>query len=117
MIYSFYPRCEEACPKVKCCPHLGGANVASVVLMANDNEEFRRFLQGTISAERERNARLFDELFGITFTPAALLGFETVSVWADSSKRDAWLEHWPPLARPFGGLRFYASTLCRTSSM
>ena len=71
MIYSFYPRCEEACPKVKCCPHLGGANVASVVLMANDNEEFRRFLQGTISAERERNARLFDELFGNTFTPTA----------------------------------------------
>jgi len=61
MNYSFYPRPEDACSKVKCCPHLGGANVASVVLMANENEEFRRFLQGTIAAERERNARLFDE--------------------------------------------------------
>lgn len=61
MTYTFYQRGEDACPKVKCCPHLGGAAVASVVLLANENANGRRHLLGTIDAERERNAKLFAE--------------------------------------------------------
>lgn len=61
MPYSFYPRCEDACPKVACCPHLGGAAVASVVLIANENEDSRRSLLATIDAERKRNSELVGE--------------------------------------------------------
>lgn len=58
-MYTFYPRKDDACPNAKHCPHAGGASIAVLVLEANDNEQCRRFLHGTIETERERNTELF----------------------------------------------------------
>ena len=61
MSFCFYPKHEHGCPHVGHCPHLGGAALGTVVLRANENEEFLRYLQGTIDAERKRNSELFEE--------------------------------------------------------
>ena len=136
MSISFYPRHEHNCPNVNHCPHLGGAALGTLVLMATEQELNHRALHATIDAERARgegryrvvlyrheaarcedcgkfvqkagdgeilNSRIgphlrstaiylrnvigisyckipqaIEELFGITFTPAALIGFETM---------------------------------------
>ena len=61
MNFSFYPRKDDPCPNVGHCPHAGGAAIATLVQLSNDNEQFHRYLHGTIDAERERNAGLFQE--------------------------------------------------------
>ena len=61
MSFCFYPKHEYGCEHVRHCPHLGGAALGNVVLAANENDEFLRYLHGTIDAERERNSRLFKE--------------------------------------------------------
>ena len=61
MSFLFYPNHEHRCPNVSHCPHLGGAALGTLVLRANENDEFDRYLLGTIDAERERNSRLFEE--------------------------------------------------------
>jgi hypothetical protein len=43
------------------CPHLGGAALGTLVLIANQNDESRQYLLKTIDAERERNSRLVEE--------------------------------------------------------
>lgn len=61
MSYTFYPLKTDPCPNVGHCPHVGGAAIASLVLKGNDNEQFHRYLFGTIDAERERNGKLLLE--------------------------------------------------------
>ena len=59
--YSFYPRKDNPCPDVGHCPHVGGAAIASLVLVGNQNELYVRYLHETIDAENQRNSRLLNE--------------------------------------------------------
>ena len=61
MPFSFYPHHEHKCPNVSHCPHLGGAALGTLVLLANEQELTRRALHATIDAERARGNRLFEE--------------------------------------------------------
>lgn len=61
MQFSFYPNHEHNCPNVRHCPHLGGAALGTLVLLANEQELSRRALHATIDAERARGDRLFAE--------------------------------------------------------
>jgi len=61
MSFSFDPRHEHKCPNVIDCPHLGGAALGTLVLMANEQELSRRALHATIDAEPARGDRLFAE--------------------------------------------------------
>lgn len=59
--YSFNPRKDNPCPRVRNCPHAGGVGIAPLILLANENEEHRRYLLGTLDSERKRNAQLWAE--------------------------------------------------------
>ena len=59
--YSFNPRKDNPCPSVRNCPHAGGVGIAPLILLANENEEHRRYLPGTLDSERKRNAQLWAE--------------------------------------------------------
>lgn len=61
MSFPFYPTLEHSCPKVSCCPHLGGAAVGSVVRLANESQESRQYLFRTIDGQRETISRLLKE--------------------------------------------------------
>ena len=61
MGFSFYPNHEHKCPYVSHCPHLGGAALGTLLLLANEQEQIRRALQATIDAERACGDRLFEE--------------------------------------------------------
>jgi transposase len=37
MSFCFYPKHDYACPRLSHCPHLGGAALGSLVLLANDS--------------------------------------------------------------------------------
>ena len=37
MPFSFYPKHEYNCPNVSHCPHLGGAAIVTLVLLANES--------------------------------------------------------------------------------
>lgn len=61
MGFSFYPKHEHNCPNVSHCPHLGGAALGTLVLLADEQELSRLALHATIDAERARGDRLFAE--------------------------------------------------------
>jgi transposase len=61
MPYQFYACKVDPCPNVGHCPHVGGAAIASLVVIGNENQLYLRQLHGTIDAEKERNRRLFEE--------------------------------------------------------
>ena len=61
MGFSFYPNHEHKCPHVSHCPHLGGAALGTLVLLANEQEQSRRALHASLDAERARGDRLFEE--------------------------------------------------------
>lgn len=61
MPFCFYPRHEYACPQVSHCPHLGGAALGTLVMAAEENDQYLQMLHGQLDAERERNSRLFAE--------------------------------------------------------
>jgi transposase len=61
MTFSFYPKLEHDCPNVSHCPHLGGAAIGTVVLLANQTQESREYLFRTIDAERETISQLLKE--------------------------------------------------------
>ena len=61
MLFSFYPKHEHNCANVSHCPHLGGAALGTLVMMANEQELGRRALHATLDAEREHNKRLSSE--------------------------------------------------------
>jgi len=61
MNFCFYPNHEYACPNVAYCPHLGGAAIGSLVIAADEQEEFRRMLLGQVDYERTRVSELVTE--------------------------------------------------------
>lgn len=61
MSLPFYPKHEYGCKQVGHCPHLGGASLGTLVLLAEENEESREYLHRQLDAERERSNRLFRE--------------------------------------------------------
>jgi transposase len=60
MDFAFYPNHEHGCPDVSHCPHLGGAALGTLVLMANQSGDSLDYLHAAIAAERKRNATLVD---------------------------------------------------------
>ncbi len=54
MGFSFYPNHEHNCLHVSHCPHLGGAALGTLVLLANEQEQSRRALHASVDAERAR---------------------------------------------------------------
>ena len=61
MQFCFYPNHEHRCPNVSHCPHLGGAALGTLVHAAGEQDEFLRYLHGTIDAERETVSKLVEE--------------------------------------------------------
>ena len=61
MRFSFYPQHEHNCPNVSHCPHLGGAALGTLVLLANEQELSRRAMHASLDAARGRGDRLFEE--------------------------------------------------------
>ncbi|MBN2294281.1 MAG: transposase [Pirellulales bacterium] len=61
MNISFYPKHEYACPNVSRCPHLGGAALGTLVIAADEQEDYRRMLLGQVDYERKRSSRLYEE--------------------------------------------------------
>jgi hypothetical protein len=59
--FGFYPKHEFGCKQLRHCPHLGGAALGAVVLLANENQESREHLYRQLDAERERSNRLYAE--------------------------------------------------------
>lgn len=59
--YTFYPRTDDPCANVGHCPHVGGAAIASLVLVGNQNELHQRYLYAKIDSQREENLLLSQE--------------------------------------------------------
>ena len=58
MTFCFYPNHEFACLQLRHCPHLGGAGLASLVLIANRSEATRESSLHTIRTLEKQNATL-----------------------------------------------------------
>ncbi len=74
MEFSFYPRHEHNCPNVSHCPHLGGAALGTLVLLANEQELSQRAVHATIDAERARGDRKPPSL-----APCPLIGITSMA--------------------------------------
>ena len=61
MQFCFYPTHEHNCSNVKHCPHLGGAAIGSLVMIANHSGTTIAELHCRLDAEREVNSRLVAE--------------------------------------------------------
>jgi transposase len=61
MDFLFYPGHEYRCPHVGHCPHVGGASLGTLVLAANEQNQYVAMLQGQLDEERRRNTALFAE--------------------------------------------------------
>jgi transposase len=61
MDFVFYPKHEHRCPHVGHCPHLGGAALGTLVLAANERNQYFAMLRGQLDEERRRNTALFAE--------------------------------------------------------
>ena len=61
MDFVFYPKHEHRCPDVGHCPHLGGAGLGTLVLAANERNQYVAMLHGQLDEERRRNSTLFAE--------------------------------------------------------
>jgi hypothetical protein len=61
MDFVFYPKHEHRCPHVGHCPHLGGASLGTLVLAANEQNEYLSMLHGQLDAERRSTAALIEE--------------------------------------------------------
>jgi len=65
--FVFYPKLERSCPNVSHCPHLGGAALGSVVLLANQNDEWMQALYRQVDclrAENEAKRQKIEDLTG-----------------------------------------------------
>ena len=65
MTFCFYPQHEFACPNLRHCPHLGGAALASVVLVANFSDQSLDISKRTIRGLEERNAKLSSQVVSL----------------------------------------------------
>ena len=61
MQFCFYPTHEHDCSNVSHCPHLGGAAIGSLVMIANHSGTTIAELHCRLDAEREVNSRLVAE--------------------------------------------------------
>jgi hypothetical protein len=61
MSFSFYPNHEFACPQLKHCPHLGGAALGTLVLLANDGADTHDLLRRQLDASRQSVSELVAE--------------------------------------------------------
>jgi hypothetical protein len=61
MHFSLYPNHEHGCPNVSHCPHLGGAALGTLVLIANTSGDTIDGLHKAVDIERKRNAKLVEE--------------------------------------------------------
>ena len=61
MQFCFYPKHEHGCPHVSHCPHLGGAALGTLVLIANTSGNTIDGLHRSIDGERRRNTKLVEE--------------------------------------------------------
>ena len=61
MQFCFYAKHEHGCPNVSHCPHLGGAALGTLVLIANTSGDTMDGLYKTVDAERKRNTKLVKE--------------------------------------------------------
>lgn len=61
MNFCFYPNHEYACPQLRHCPHLGGAALGSVVLLANQAGEGLDWLHRQLDATRKSVSDLVAE--------------------------------------------------------
>ena len=61
MDFVFYPKHEHRCAHVGHCPHVGGASLGSLVLAANEQNQYVAMLHGQLDEERRRHAALFEE--------------------------------------------------------
>ena len=61
MDFVFYPKHEHHCAHVGHCPHVGGASLGSLVLAANEQNQYLDMLHGQLDDARRRNAALFEE--------------------------------------------------------
>jgi len=62
MGFPFYPKHEHGCPNVSDCPHLGGAALGTLVLIANTSEETTARLHHAIDTERKRSSELLGKV-------------------------------------------------------
>lgn len=62
MSFSFYPNHEYGCKQVGHCPHLGGASLGTLVLLAVENQESRGALLRQLDAERQAVSKLVVEV-------------------------------------------------------
>lgn len=61
MEFCFYPKHEHGCPQISHCPHLGGAALSTVVMIANQSGNNVDYLYRTIDAERKTVSKLVEE--------------------------------------------------------
>ena len=61
MHFCFYPKHEHGCPNVRHCPHLGGAALGTLVLIANTSGDAIDGLHRAVDVERKRNTKLVEE--------------------------------------------------------
>ena len=61
MHFCFYPKHEHGCPNVIHCPHLGGAALGTLVLIANSSGDTSDELHKAVDVERKRNTKLVEE--------------------------------------------------------
>ena len=61
MQFCFYPTHEHDCSNVSHCPHVGGAAIGSLVMIANHSGTTIAELHCRLDAEREVNSRLVAE--------------------------------------------------------
>jgi transposase len=62
MKFPYFPKHDSGCGHPDCCPHAGGASIATLVRLAQENTEQLASLQRTIDAERKRSSALLSEL-------------------------------------------------------
>ncbi len=61
MTFPFYPKLEMQCPNVSHCPHLGGALIGAVVMVANHSEQNDGHLVRQIGVLEKENAQLLSQ--------------------------------------------------------
>jgi transposase len=61
MSFSFYPNHQFACPQLKHCPHLGGAALGTLVLLANQSDDTLDRLHRQLDAMRQSVSDLVAE--------------------------------------------------------
>ena len=66
MHFVFYPKHEFGCPHVKCCPHLGGAALGTLVYAADEQTEWTDALQRQVDALRGENSAKYEKIQELT---------------------------------------------------